>query len=218
MAAALGVVGENHAAIALDSQGLGRVGSARPLPAIEIAQRRAAPFRVELSAVGINAHVHDGGAARLDLADLAQGDLIREAGQVITLGRQMAKGRVGGPRQKEKEPGSHRQHAKSDESDEASQSGTKGAAGPACDLPGALLDGLNGAADLRTGQCGDREEQKQTQEQEEIQLNRKQRGGEQLQKRDDGGVEVIPIGFGGENSEDGDKEDQMDRSLEKVAG
>ena len=49
-------------------------------------------------------------------------------------------------------------------------------------------------------------------------MNREQCGGEQLQKRDDGGVEVIPIGLGGEDSEDGDKKDQMHRGLEKVMG
>jgi hypothetical protein len=74
----------------------------------------------------------------------------------------MAKGRVGGPRQKEKEPGSHHQHTESDEGDESRQSGTEEAACPARDLPGALLDGLNGASNLRTSQRGDREEQKQT--------------------------------------------------------
>ena len=77
------------------------------------------------------------------------------------------------------------------------------------DLSGSLGDRLGGAADLRAGQSGDREKHEQSEKQEEIELDRKQRGGQQFEQRDDGRVEVIAIGLRRENSDDGEKEQQM---------
>src|SRR5579863_4864857 len=119
---------------------------------------------------------------------------------------------VRGPRQDEEESGRQKQDADRNERRKRRQPGVEVAHSAAR----RGVYGVHGAADFVAGERGDGEQQEQRQTEEEIESGGENRRRQQLQKGDDGRVEVVAIGDGSEDLYHRQEEHQVNRGREQV--
>src|SRR5215468_2938133 len=114
------------------------------------------------------------------------------------------KGSLGSTRQEEKESGSEQENARRDEHREDGEARGETAGS---DAGGGDHVAMHGPPDFGAGKGGDGEDQIKGQEEKEIKVAGEDGGGEQFEKRDDCGVEVVAIGTCGENLHYGQEEE-----------
>src|SRR5262249_14377895 len=152
------------------------------------------------------ADVHYRAGTGLDLADLPESDLIREARQIDAVRNETAEGGVGSARQHKEQARRQGQNSQGGEDGERAQPRMEAAQAAARNL----LLFLQRATDFGAGERRHGEEKIQRQEQEKVQVGRQDGRRQQFQKRDRGGEEKVAIGARAQDLHHGEEEDEMD--------
>ena len=184
-----------------------------PALAVEFAQRRPAPLHRSHRLRAPNADVHHRPRTGLDLSDVSQVHLVGKAGQENPVRNQPRKGRFGGARQDEKQPRRQYQDAHRDQRGKQAEARVKALRAAAHGDRGTL----DRPPDFARSQRRNREQHVQRQEKEKIEIDGKNRRRQQLQKCDDGRIQIVAIALGGQDFHDRQEEQQMDRGRQKIA-
>ncbi len=181
--------------------------------AVKVGERGAAPLEIRGHGLRIGADVHDGAVIFLNFADLAQGDVIREAAEVVAGSDEVPIGGVGGTREQDEHRDGEEQDARGDEG------GDGGEAGGDAESRGCGAGRFaKAAADFGAGGSGDGADEIDGEVGEEVEIDREHGGGDEFDERDGGGVKVIAVGARGEDLHDREEADQVDGGFEEAAG
>ena len=126
---------------------------------------------------------------------------------------QPRKGRLGGARQDEEQPGSQGQDAESNRHGKYAEARVEILQTAACGDRGAI----DGAADFARGERCNGEQEIEREEEEEIEIDGENRRRQQFQEGDDCGIQIIAIALGGQDLHYREEEQQMHRGGKKIA-
>src|SRR5205085_12450775 len=149
----------------------------------------------------------------VELADIAECEVSREARKENTMREEVRKSGLRSARQNEKKAGGESQNAERHQRGKQRQARVEAFQSAARRGRGAI----HRAANLRARQGRNCEEQVQSEEQEEIEIDGQDGGRQQFQERNGCSIEIIAIGPGGKNFHHREKKQQVDRGCQEIA-
>ncbi len=168
--------------------------------------------------------MHDRGAALLDTADLAERHGIGESGKTIALRHETFESGLRRPRQHhEQQRGQHENSAEENDREYAQAAGKSPQGGPA-DSTRRRPGGRSGAFDFRGAphfaarKCGNREQDKNRQVDQETVSGRQHGGRNQFEPRNRLQIAVIASSLRGQQFQDGQEEHHVNRGRQKRPG